>query len=290
MVLFEVDEGGARGIGELRGIGAESRSVDLAVLDERIVVGFRDADELTGRARIAELVDGALAPRELSSEGILASAPSLVFQRGALVAAWTESWFDPDGRPAGHLFVQREREPPRPSLEVGDVDVRVHLTVDDAGGLLVTLRDRRPRSAEHRSFVGRLDDRLRLTLDALHSPGRANAPDSEPMLVPCGGQVFSVSTRTSSREVTMVSLRRLDAELTPVEKEQQIYEYHSRFPQAVGACVDGQLLVAVGERESASSSSPRLRTYDMRCGDGVLHERTPGTEGQVSGKRSGGRI
>lgn len=290
LVLLRVDEGGARGIGALRGIGAESRSVDLAVLDERVVVGFRDADELTGRARIAELADGALVPRELSSEGILASAPSLVFERGALVAAWTESWFDPDGRPAGHLFVQREREPPRPSLEVGDVDVRVHLTADEAGALLVTLRDRRPRGAEHRSFVGRLDDRLRLTLDALHSPGRANAPDSEPMLVPCGGQVFSVSTRTSSREVTMVSLRRLDAELTPVEKEQQIYEYHSRFPQAVGACVDGQLLVAVGERESASSSAPRLRTYDMRCGDGVLHERTPGTEGQVSGKRSGGRI
>ena len=284
LVLLSVGEEGARALGTLPGIGAESRGVALAIEGERVVAGYRDADELTGRARIAELADGALAPRELSSEGVLASAPSLVFERGALVAAWTESWFDPDGRPAGHLFVQREGEPPRPSLEVGDVDVHVRIARDERG-LLVTLRDRRPRGAEHRSFVGRLDDRLRLTLGALRSPGRANAPDSEPMLVPCGGDVFSVSTRTSSREVTMVSLRRLDAELRPVENEQQIYEYHARFPQAVGACVGGQLLLAVGERGSASSPAPRLRTYDMRCGDGVIHERTPGTEGQVLGER-----
>lgn len=274
VVVLRVGEG-VEVLGSLGPVGSESRGVDLAIEGERVVVGWRDADVFTARARVAELNGEA---RALSSEGVLASAPSLVFDEGALVAAWTESWFDPAGRPAGHLFVQREGEPPRPSLDVGDLDVRVHLA-KDARGLLVTLRDRRPRGAEHRAFVGRLDGRLRLTLEALRSPARADAEESKPMLVPCGEHVFSVSSRTSSRGVTMASLRRLDAELRPVEAEHQIYEYHARFPQAVGACVDGRLLVAVGERASAVSPTPRLRTYGLRCGPGVVHERAPEREG-----------
>lgn len=279
VVLLRAGEDGARVIGEAGPVGAESRGVDVAVHGERVVVGWRDADVFTARARVAELSGGALAARAASSDGTLASAPSFVFHEGALVAAWTESWFDPGGRPAGHLFVQREGEPPRPSLEVADLEVRVQLA-SDPRGLMVALRDRRPRGAEHRSFAGRLDERLRLRLDALHSPARADAARSEPMLVACGAHVFSVSTRTSSRGVTMVSLRRLDGALEAVEAEQQIYEYHARFPQAVGACVGGALLVAVGERASEVSPVPRLRTYRLRCGPGVAHERTPEREDQ----------
>jgi len=267
-------------------VGAESFGVDVARRGDEVVVGWRDADVFTARARLARLRGGAFEeePRALSSLGTLASAPSLHVVDGALLHAWTESWFDRRGQPSGHLLVQREGQPPRPSLDVGDVDVRVHLTSDERGPL-VALRDRRPRGSRHRAFVGRLDEHLSLAERDLHLPGRADSRRGPPMLVPCGAHVFSVATRRSSREVTMVSLRRLDRDLRPAEDEQQIYEYHARFPQAVGVCVDGRLLLAVGERQSEARRTPGLRTYELRCGPGIEHERTPGTEGNARGRR-----
>lgn len=266
-------------------IGEESRSPDVAEDGGRVVVGWRDADVFTARARVVELEDGAFGePRALSSEETLASAPSLAFIDGTPHYAWTESWFDRSGRAAGHLLVLREGDPPRPSLSVADVDVSTFLTAD-ATGPMVALRDQRPIGARHRSFVGRLDADLGLSALNLHSPGRADAEGGRPMLVPCGGFVFSVATRRSSREVTMVTLRRLDAELSPAEEEQQIYEYHARFPQAVAACVEDRLLVAVGEHASEVQRVPRLRTYELVCEPGRAHERTPGDEGQVLRKR-----
>ncbi len=282
VVLLE----GERVIGSVGPVGGESHGVDLASEGDRVVVGWRDADVFTARAMIAELGEHGLGEaRAISSGGTLASAPSLLFREHALLAAWTESWFDPSGRPAGHLFALREGDPPRPSLDVGDIDVRVQLTADERGPM-VSLRDRRPRdAADHRAFVGRLDDHLRLALHDLHSPGRADEDGGEPMLVPCDGSIFSIATRRSSRQVTMVTIHRLDADLRSVEPEQQIYEYHARFPLAVAACVDRQLLIAVGERQSELSPEPRLRTYALRCGPGIAHERTPGREGQVLRKR-----
>ncbi len=288
VLVLEVASDAARVLHRTGPVGGESYGVDLVREGERTVVAFRDADVFTSRARVAELEGGELASRAVSSEGTLASAPSLLLREGVLVTAWTESWFDPDGRPAGHLFVQREGDPPRPSLDVGDVDVRVSLAADE-GGPMIALRDRRPRGADPRAFAGRLDERLRLTIDALRSPGRADDPDARPALVPCGDHVYSVATRTSSRQVTMVSIRRLDRELHPAEDEQQIYEYHARFVRAAAACVEGQLLLAVGERQSEVSPVPRLHTYAMRCGPGVEHERTPGVEGQVLRKRGATR-
>ncbi|MCB9591452.1 MAG: hypothetical protein H6719_01860 [Sandaracinaceae bacterium] len=267
-------------LGRVAPVADESRDPDLAAEGNRVLVGWRDADAFAARARVAELgPEGLGEPWTLSSEETLSSAPSLRFIDGALHFAWTESWFH-QGRPAGHLLVRREGDPPRPSLGVNDIDVHTQLTAD-ARGPLVTLRDRRGRSTQHRSFAGRLDADLRLTTDAIHSPARADANDGHPMIVPCGPYLFSVTTRRSSREVTMVSLRRLDADLEPLEGEQQIYEYHARFPQAVGVCVDDRLLVAVGERETDVQPRPRLRTYELVCGPGRVHARTPGTEGQV---------
>lgn len=270
-------------------VGVESYGVDLVREGARVVVGFRDADVFTARARIAELDGGRLEARPLSSDGTLASAPSLLWRDGALIAAWTESWFDPEGRPAGHLLTQREREPPMPSLDVADIDVRVSLAAD-ARGPIVALRDRRPRGTDPRVIAGRLDERLRLDRRELRSPGRADDRDAAPMLVACGGHVFSIATRTSSRQVTMVSIRRLDGELRPAEAEHQIYEYHARFVRAVGACVGDRLLLAVGERQTEVSPVPRLHTYTLRCGPGIAHERTPGVEGQVLRKRGAKRI
>ncbi|MCA9609477.1 MAG: hypothetical protein KC619_27940 [Myxococcales bacterium] len=272
-------------VGRVGPIAEESRDPVLAVDGARAVVGWRDADVFVARARTSELgPEGLGEPDALSSEETLASAPSLRFVDHVLFAAWTESWFQ-DGRPSGHLLVRRDGDPPRPSLTVNDIDVRTHLTSDDRG-LLVTLRDRRGRSTSHRSFVGRLDELLRLEPSALESPARADGEDGHPTLVPCGEHVFSVATRRSSREVTMVTLRRLNADLEPVEAEQQIYEYHARFPQAVGLCVEDRLLLAVGERESDAQPHPRLATYELVCGPGRVHARTPGTEGQVLRKRA----
>ncbi|HJL15467.1 MAG TPA: hypothetical protein RMH99_07430 [Sandaracinaceae bacterium LLY-WYZ-13_1] len=272
-------------LGETGPVGSESAGVDVVHHGGRVLVGWRDADVFTARARVASLEGGAIErdPTPLSTRGVLASAPSLHVVDGALLRAWTESWFDARGAPTGHLLVQRDDGPPMPSLDVADVDVRVHLTAD-ARGPIVAMRDRRPRGARHRSFVGRLDERLALAERHLHSPARADAHGGRPMIVPCGDHVFSVATRRSSRQVTMVTLRRLDADLRPVEDEQQIYEYHARFPQAVGLCVDDRLLVAVGERQSEARREPRLRTYELRCGPGVEHERTPGTEGNARGR------
>jgi hypothetical protein len=171
-----------------------------------------------------------------------------------------------------------------PSLDLNGLRVPVRLGWMD--GPVVALRDRRPRGADHeRALIGRLDERLRLVSSALRSPARADDPESIARLVPCGQHVLSVTTRRSRRQVTMVSLRRLGADLRPVEAEHQIYEYHARFPQAAAACVDDQLVVAVGEQRTRVSPVPRLRTYVLRCGPGVAHERTPGTEGQVLRKR-----
>jgi hypothetical protein len=285
VALLRVENGTERILGETGPVGAQSVGVDVVnAPGGGVVVGWRDADVFTARARAARLRGGRLEGegRALSSVGVLASAPSLHVRDGAVWHAWTESWFD-RGAPRGHLLVQRGETPPRPSLDVGAVDVRVHLT-SDARGPMVALRDRRPRGSRPRAFVGRLDDNLALSERDLHLPGRADGRGGRPMLVPCGEHVFSVATRRSSRQVTMVSLRRLDRDLRPVEDEQQIYEYHARFPQAVGVCVDGRLLLAVGERQSEVQPAPRLRTYELHCGPGVAHERTPGTEGNARGQ------
>lgn len=262
-------------------VGPDSHGVDLVVRGERAVVGWRSADTFAARAFVADGPLGDLPPGfPISTSETIASAPSLHLAAAddARVVAWTESWLE-RGRQGGHLLVQRGQEPPRPSLAVRELGARVHLVADEAGPM-VTVRDL--RSSRHRAFVGRLDERLRLREDALESPGRADGEDITPMLVPCGEHVFAVMARRSSREVTMVNLRRLDADLSPVEAEQQIYEYHARFPQAVGACVDGALLVAVGERQSDAQEPPVLRTFRLRCGPGVRHERTPSLEGNAA--------
>lgn len=257
-------------------VGPASQGVDVEVRGDRAVAAWRSADTLAGHAYVADGPPDALpqgAP--ISTAETLAGAPSVWLDGGDRVVAWTEGWLE-RGRQGGHLLVQRADEPPRPSLSVGEIGARVHLTADETSPM-VTLRDL--RSSRHRAFVGRLDERLRLRDDDLGSPGRADAEDVTPMLVPCGDHVFAVMARRSSREVTMVNLRRLDRALRPVEAEQQIYAYHARFPQAVGACVDGDLLVAVGERQSEVQPVPRLRTFRLHCGPGVRHERTPSPDG-----------
>ena len=290
LVLLSVARGAAHLLARAEPVGAQSRGVDVAVDAARVVVGWRDADVFTARARTAVLRGRTLEePESLSSLGTLASAPSLEIIDGRLVSAWTESWFDRNGAPSGHLLVQREGDPPMPSLEVSDVDVRVHLTAD-AHGPLVTLRDRRPARAAPRAFVARLDDRMRADLRGLHSPLRADSDEGRPMLVPCGEHLFAVATRNSSRGVTMVNIRRLDSELRSVGGEHQIYEYHTRFPQAVAACVDGKLIVAVGEQQSQVQPVPRLRTFELVCGPGRVHERTPAIEGQVLRERGAGPV
>lgn len=286
VLLGRLEESGWRTIDRVAGVGAASRGVELASDGARLVLAWHDADGLSSRARVAELVGEQLGePRQLSSQPMQASAPSIVLHEGALWSAWTESWLGPARRSEGQLFVQREGEPPVPSLELNELRAPVRLGAD-GGGLFLALRDRRPRAAEHeRSVVGRLDSRLRLARGALRSPAKADDPSAEPRLVPCDGHVFSVTTRRSRRQVTLVSLRRLDAELRPAEAEHQIYEYHARFPRVAAACVDERLLVAVGEQQSHVSPVPRLRTYALRCGTDVPHARTPGIEGQVLRKR-----
>jgi len=268
-------------LGTVAPVRDRARHPSVASLGERAAIGWRDADVFTARARVVELQGDALGePRTLSSDAdTLASGPSVRFVGGRLVAAWTESWLD-DGEPRGHLLVQREDDPPRPSLDVHDVDVHTFLT-SDARGPIVAMRDRRPGARSHRSFVGRLDDALRLSLEDVASPTRADSEYGRPTVVPCGERWFSVATRRSSREVTMVTVRRLDGDLEAVEAEHQIYEYHARFSQAVGVCVGGRLLLAVGERESEVQPRPRLRTYELICAPGREHARTPGTEGRV---------
>lgn len=282
--LVRVENGRARTVGQTGPVGAESFGVDVVHRGDEVIVGWRDADVFTSRTRVSALRGGAFEPepRSLSSFGTLASTPALHVVGGAVLYAWVESWLTADGTPAGHLFVQRDQEPPRPSLRVTDLDVRVHLTSDERGPLLA-LRERRPSGSRYRAFVGRLDERLALAERNLRFPGRADDPRARPMLVPCGEHIFSIATRRSSRRVTMVSLRRLDRDLRPVEDEQQIYEYHARFPQAVGLCVGDRLLIAVGEEQSEVRPRPRLRVYQLRCGPGVRHERTPGTEGNARG-------
>lgn len=267
-------------------VGSRSRWPVVATHEGRVLVGWRDADVFTARARVAELRAGVFEEaRALSADDTLASGPSIHFIDGSPHFAWTESWVH-GGRASGHLLVEREGEVVRPSLGVSDIDVRTFLT-SDADGPMVVLRDQRPRGTRHRAFVGRLDDRLRLAAQDLESPSRADAQGGRPMLVPCGGFVFSVATRRSSRQVTMVTLRRLGTDLSPLEEEHQIYEYHARFPQAVGVCLEGRLLVAVGERESEAQRVPRIRTYELICEPGREHARTPGREGQVLRKRGG---
>jgi hypothetical protein len=267
-------------------LGAESFGVSIAADGDRVVVGWRDADVFTARARFAEVRGRTLEPETLSTERTLASAPSLMFHDGALLSAWTESWIESDGLPAGHLFVRRDADAPVASLDVGEIGAHVELTSDDRGPI-VSLHDRRPRGRPARAFTGRLDRHLSLTLEHLRSPLRAEASSSRPSVVSCGGHPIALATRETSREVTMVTLRRLDDELRSEGREHQIYEYHARFPHAVAACVGDRLMIAVGEQASEVEPVPRLRTFTLGCGPGVAHERTPAIEGQVLRKRGG---
>lgn len=262
-------------------VGVESRGVQLVRHDGSLRVGWRDADGFVSVARESASDSGGLAAegRILSSHGTFASAPRYLEQDGSLLRAWTESWLD-DGQATGHLFVQRDDRPARPSLDVGDLDVRIHLEADGRGPL-VSLRDSRPRGARHRLFVGRPDANLAVHLSDVRSPSRADAEGAAPFVTPCGEDLFALSTRRSSRGVTMVTVERLDPEtLRSVEGEHQIYEYHARFPQVVAACVDRALVLAVGERATEVSPRPRLRTYVLRCAPGLEHQRTPRIDGR----------
>ncbi|MFK7987025.1 MAG: hypothetical protein AB8I08_13455 [Sandaracinaceae bacterium] len=262
-------------------VGVESRGVQLVRDADGLRVGWRDADGFVSVARESVSEGGTLSTegRILSSHGTFASAPQYLARDGSLLRAWTESWLE-DGQATGHLFVQRDERPPRPSLDVGDLDVRIHLDADPRGPL-VSLRDSRPRGARHRLFVGRPDENLAVHLSDVRSPSRADADGAAPFVPPCGDHVFALSTRRSSRGVTMVTVERLDPEtLRSAEAEHQIYEYHARFPQVVAACVDGTLLLAVGERATEVSPRPRLRTYTLRCAPGLEHQRTPRIDGR----------
>ncbi len=256
------------------GLGDANGGVSVAAQGGRVVVGYRDVDGSSARAMVADLIAGEPSePRAISSEGTHASAPALAFVGSTLHMAWTESWLNGDA-PTGHLLAQREGDPPRPSLRVSGFDVRTSLAADGERAI-VTLRDQRPRGASFRSFTGHLDEALRLEEDHLHSPSRADAPEARPEVLRCGEHRFSVATRQSSRGVTMVTLRRLGPDLDRAEDEQQIYEYHRRFPLAAAACVDDQLLVLVGERQTERQPTPRLTTYALRCAPGREHARTP---------------
>ena len=273
LVLFEVADHSTV-VGSVTPIGDRSDSPSIAADGDRAVVGWRDADVFLSRARSVEVVRGLVGePTWVSSVGTLASGPSPTFVQGELIQAWTESWIQA-GHPTGHLLTRRESQPPMPSLEVHDIDVHTYLTAD-AEGPLVALRDTRPRGARHRSFVGRLDPHLRLDVEDLHSPVRADGSGGHPLIIPCGGHIFSLATRRSSRGVTMVTVRRLSSSLESVEGEQQIYEYHHRLTRSVGVCVDEHLVLLVAERQTEARPRPRLQTYEVRCGPGVEHQRTP---------------
>ncbi|MGE0791617.1 MAG: hypothetical protein AB7S26_38435 [Sandaracinaceae bacterium] len=248
--------------------------VSIDADDERLAVAFRNADATTSRAMLA-VVDRGAAPElsTLSQPSHGAGAPSVRFIDGRWHVAWTESRYE-GGAPLVQVLVQREGEAPRPSLRIREIDGPVELT-DDDGTPIVTLRDQRPAGASTRSFTGHLDEHLALDEDHLRSPSRADGDGARPLVLRCDDARFSVSTRQSSRGVTMVAIRRLDETLAHAEDEQQIYEYHRRFERAVAACVDGGVLVLVGERQTDLRSSPRLSTYRLECGAGRAHDRTP---------------
>jgi hypothetical protein len=275
-----------RSLGEIGPVGDESAGVDVASSGDRSIVGWRDADAFGARAWIAPFTPGRLGEaRSINTSGSRASAPSLLFVRGVLHSAWTESWIDGKANVRGHLVAAQENAGQYSSLVLRDIEPRVRLSADRHGAI-VALRDRASPNAHSRSFVGRLDEELHV--GRIESPGRADDDQSEPAVVSCGAHLFSLATRRSSRQVTMVSVHRLDEELHSAEPEQQIYEYHARFPQAVAVCVGGDLLIAFGERQTIVSPLPRLQTVVLHCGPGVAHERTPDMEGQVLRKRGAG--
>lgn len=271
-------------------VGSESFGVSLAASGEHIAVGWRNADVFTARAHFGFVRGGELEASVVSDDRRLASAPSVMLRRERVTYAYTESWMERDGLPAGRLFVksftigQQSAYPLDGAIDVGDIDGRVRVSADERG-TIVAFRDRRPRGRALRAFAGRIGGDLRLPLERLRSPLRADAEHARPQIVPCGDHLIALSTRDTSREVTMVTLRRLDAELRSVGPEHQIYEYHARFPHALAACVNDRLMILVGERQSEVEPSPRLRTFTMRCAVGVAHERTPSIEGQVLRKR-----
>lgn len=267
-------DGDGATLGQLGPIRARSEGVSLDAHDGRVAIAYRDADTSSARALLAELRGDELSEATVISQpDTSAGAPSVRFVDGQRVVAWTESWYERN-RETGHLLVQRQGDPPRPSLGVSELHVATQLAVDGERAI-VTLRDRRPRNASYRSFTGHLDEDLRLEERNLHSPSRADAQDGLPQVLRCGEHRYSVATRRSSRGVTMVTLRRLGEDLDRAEDEHQIYEYHRRFPLAVGACVQDRLLVLVGERQTERQPVPRLSTYSLECANGVEHARTP---------------
>ena len=281
VALVAIEGRAARTITTFGPVSSQSEGVSIAIDRDRALVGWRDAEGLGARAFLAT-VDGSTASVEqLSTARMVASAPSLLRVAGGVAVAWSESWVRPDGETEGNLLL-RSQGAIRPIATLSMVDARPALGAD-AGGLIVAFRDQRGSAV--RGFAARPPSQGTLRDRDLQSSGRADAPGSRPRVVACGGHYFQVQTRLSSREVTMVSVRRLDARLRPVEAEQQVYEYHVAFTRLGAACVGDRLVMAVGAERSETSPVPRLRTLSLACGPGVAHERTPSIEGQVLRRR-----
>ena len=274
LLLIELRAGVARVLAEWPSLGPQSRGVALLVLDDERWVGWHDARLSVSRTWIARFAAGvADPPREISSFNVQGGPPALSALDGEPVVAWTEGGIAPSGHAAGRLLVRRGDRPARPSLDVAILDAPLRLLAQPSG-LVLALRDSRPAGARERIFLGRLDDDLALDLADVRSPGRADGDDAPVSLTACGGSLFALTHRRSSRGVTMASLRRLEAEtLSPLEDEHQIYEYHARMSRSAAACVGGRLLVVVGEQRT--SVNPRLSAHVLRCAPGVRHERTP---------------
>lgn len=256
-------------------VGPTSRGVAILRREQTLTLAWQSAWPWQARTWQGQWRPGvASTARAVSDPLTLAGPPALGEYEGSLISAWTESWLDADGGTEGRLAVQIGDGLPRTSLPLWTVLSPVQLFGRDSAPPAVSLRDTQGAPSE-RVFLGQLTRHLRLTPESLRSPQRADG-GAAPILISCGGHHISLALRRSSRDVTMVTIRRLNEDLQGVEAEQQIYRYHSRFTDLAAACAGESLVIATVEKRDAATPYARLRTFSYRCGPGLRHQRTPG--------------
>ncbi len=251
---------------EVGAAGRDSSAIAIAVANGRTWIAWHDGTPGAQRVRLTSVGrDGApTTPVALGNASRAGGSVALaVTASGHVLVAWAETWVDgPRLRgfvrlaDASHPRVVRDLEPLSTSAPA------LAFTRDERG-VVLAMRDERPRRARRAVFVLRIGESLSETTNAVHV-GRANGAGG-PAIASCGGRVVLAVPRTYGRREVLIGLHQLTPRFARDGGELQIYEYDSELSYAALACVQESVLVLYAERRSPAEPGPRLRTTMLTC-------------------------
>jgi hypothetical protein len=246
--------------------GRDSRGVDVEIGAEGLIVAWHDGTPGAYRTWIAELPWSAgneePVPRLLSAERVAGGAPSLLRHGRVVLAAWSESWFDEAGAPAGQVVVGDGRGAPRQIADTRFAEPWPVLA-RERGAVLIGFRDERPPAPRAALYVQRLSETLQPRGEPVRV-GLANAL-GRPYLLACHHGLVSVAPRRYGARDVLIGVHRLDARLERMGQERQIYEHGNDFSFAGAVCTRTGLQLLAAERGTAARPVAHVRTMSATC-------------------------